>query len=381
MKKDENLDYKNLNALIQTARIILKLGLVLAICGLIVFGFIILEKTKILSIIGTILQILVPLFVGLLIAWLFEPLIRLLEKKKITRVWSTAIVYILFLFVIVLLIFLVVPEFVSQLKDLISQIPEFLTDVRAFINNFFSKFQGSEIDIITLQTEITTQFETFLNNFATSSLTTIIPGITNLLGEGFNIILGILLGFYMSLDFSKVGFAINKLIPRKIKYEVEPLFKNLNIMARSYVTTTLFTSLLVLVLTFIGLLISGVGSPLLFATFCGITNIIPYFGPYIGGIPVIIVGFSISPACGLIVLITIILVQFIEGNIIHPLIIKKAMDIHPIVIIVGLLIFQYFFGIVGMILATPIIGAIKILFNFFNDKYQFVDKIKSRRDA
>ena len=148
-------------------------------------------------------------------------------------------------------------------------------------------------------------------------------------------------------------------------------------MARGYVSGTLFTSLIVTFFTFIGLLISGISSPLLFAIFCGITNIVPYFGPYIGGIPTIIVAFSINPMCGIITLITILLVQVIEGNIINPIIVGKATDIHPITIIIGLLIFQHYFGIVGMIIATPVIGAIKILFNFFNDKYHLVDLIKT----
>ncbi len=151
-------------------------------------------------------------------------------------------------------------------------------------------------------------------------------------------------------------------------------------MGCCYVCGTLFTSLVVTFFTFVGLLISGISSPLLFAIFCGITNIVPYFGPYIGGIPTIIVAFSINPMCGVIVLITIVLVQTIEGNIINPIIVGKATDIHPITIIIGLLIFQHYFGIIGMIIATPVIGAIKILFNFFNDKYGLIDMIKTPKE-
>jgi predicted PurR-regulated permease PerM len=138
--------------------------------------------------------------------------------------------------------------------------------------------------------------------------------------------------------------------------------------------------LVVTFFTFVGLLISGISSPLLFAIFCGITNIVPYFGPYIGGIPTIIVAFSINPMCGVITLITILLVQVIEGNIINPIIVGKATDIHPITIVVGLLIFQHYFGIVGMIIATPAIGAIKILFNFFNEKYGLIDMITTPKE-
>jgi predicted PurR-regulated permease PerM len=142
----------------------------------------------------------------------------------------------------------------------------------------------------------------------------------------------------------------------------------------------LFTSLGVAFFTFIGLIISGISSPLLFAIFCGITNIIPYFGPYIGGIPTVIVAFSISPMCGIIAAITIIIVQFIDGNIINPIVVGKATDIHPITIVIGLLVFEHYFGIIGMIIATPVIGAIKILFHFFNEKYGLIDMIKTPKE-
>ena len=152
-------------------------------------------------------------------------------------------------------------------------------------------------------------------------------------------------------------------------------------MSRRYVNGTIISSIIVTIFTFIGLLISGISSPLLFAIFCGVTNIIPYFGPYIGGIPTIIVGFSISPLCGVICLITILIVQTVEGNIINPIIVGKATDMHPITIVISLIIFEYFFGIIGMVIATPIMGAIKILFNHFNEKYRILDRILRKEEV
>lgn len=381
-KKNNKIDYKNLNALIQTARVILKILLVLSICGIIIFAFVFLEKTQILSIIGTILSICMPLFIGLGVAWLFEPLIRSLEKKNIGRKLSTTIVYIVFILFLILLIVLVVPEFISQLKELIGQVPSFLLQIKNFITNLFSKFQDSQIDINTIESNIMTQIENFANSLTTDSLSGIINAVTRVISSSASVALGILIGFYFSLDFYKLTERIKNWIPLKHKSEAFKVLNELNLMARGYVNGTLFTSLGVAFFTFIGLIISGISSPLLFAIFCGITNIIPYFGPYIGGIPTVIVAFSINPMCGIIAAITIIIVQFIDGNIINPIVVGKATDIHPITIVIGLLVFEHFFGIIGMILATPIIGAFKILFNFFNDKYHFIERIKpSRRDS
>lgn len=375
--KKEKLDYRNLNALIQTARVILKILLILSLCGIVIFGFIFLEKTQILSIIGTILSICMPLFIGFGFAWLVEPMIKTFEAKKLSRKLSTFIVYALFVLILILLLVLVVPEFISQLRELIGQVPSFVSSIKNFVTNILSKFKDTEIDIVAIQGNIFTQLESIATGITNNSLSNIVNTVTKILSSSATVLLGIIIAVYFSFDFDKIQTRIKSLIPRKHKKEGEKLLHELNAMARGYVNGTLFTSLVVTFLTFIGLIISGISSPLLFAIFCGITNIIPYFGPYIGGIPTIIVAFSISPMCGVITLITIVLVQTIEGNIINPIIIGKATDIHPITIVIGLLIFQHYFGIVGMIIATPVIGAIKILFNFFNEKYHLVDLIKT----
>ena len=379
-KKNEKVDYKNLNELIQTARVILKILLILSLCGIVIFGFIFLEKTQILNILGTIFSISMPLFIGFGFAWLVEPMIKSLEKKKLSRKLSTFIVYTLFVLVLILLIVLVVPEFISQLRELIGQIPSFVADVKNFITNLFSKFKDSEIDINAIQNNIILQLENITSSFTNNSLSGIVNTITSILSSSAMVLLGLIIGVYFSLDFDKIQKRIKSIIPKKHKEEGEKLLHELNAMARAYVSGTLFTSLVVTFFTFVGLIISGISSPLLFAIFCGITNIIPYFGPYIGGIPTIIIAFSISPMCGIITLITIMLVQTIEGNIINPIIVGKATDIHPITIVIGLLIFQHYFGIIGMIIATPVIGAIKILFNFFNEKYGLIEMITTPKE-
>ena len=210
--KNEKIDYKNLNALIQTARVILKILLILALGGIVIFGFIVLEKTQILNILGTILSICMPLFLGFAIAWLFEPLIEKFEKKNFSRKISVLFTYLLFLLILVLLIVLVVPEFISQLKELISQIPSFLVDIKNFITNIFSKFSDSEIDITSIQNTIIGQIDNLANNITTNSLSGIIDTITKIFSSGALVTLGIIIGVYFSLDFDKIKDIIRKKI-------------------------------------------------------------------------------------------------------------------------------------------------------------------------
>ena len=110
---------------------------------------------------------------------------------------------------------------------------------------------------------------------------------------------------------------------------------------------------------------------MLFGLFCGLTNVIPYAGPYIGGAPAVIVGFSQSPTTGLLVLAVIVVIQFIEGNFFQPIIMSKSTKLHPVTIISGLLLFGHFWGIIGMFVSTPIIGVIKSVFMYFDEKYEF----------
>ncbi len=373
--QEEKVDYEGLNSIIRTSKIVLKFLTIALILGLIIGLFIIIEKTELLKIFITILGLLVPLFVGWTLAWLIEPLIKLLERKNISRKLGTPIVYLLFLIVMALLIILVVPEFINQLKELISQLPNYLSKVKNFISNLFNKFDTDALDITSIQNDINGQLEKYVTEFTSNGLSGIVSVVTSILSSGLTVGLSLIIAFYFSLSFDKMARKVNNTLPKSHRNEIINILGQIGDMTRRYVNGTLFSSLIVTIFTFIGLLISGVSSPLLFAIFCGVTNIIPYFGPYIGGIPTIIVGFSISPLCGVVCLVTILLVQLIEGNIINPIIVGKATDIHPITIIIGLIVFEHFFGILGMVLATPIMGAVKILFKYFNEKYHLVDRL------
>jgi predicted PurR-regulated permease PerM len=99
---------------------------------------------------------------------------------------------------------------------------------------------------------------------------------------------------------------------------------------------------------------------------------IPYAGPYIGGIPAVIVGFSQSGPIGIFTLLAIIIIQFLEGNFIQPLVMSKTTKLHPVTIMIGLLIFGHFWGIIGMFVSTPIIASLKAIFTYFDDKYDII---------
>ena len=372
--KEKKLDTKTLNELIKTGSILLKIMLTMFILSIVVLVIYLLDKTSVLVTIGRVLGILSPLFIGLLIAWLLEPGIRYFTKNKVGRKLATVVVYLIFVFLIILVIALIIPEFISQVNELIGKVPDFLKSVNTFINDSFKN--TGDVDLSGIKQNLIETINDYVNNFASRNLTGIVEKLGSSIKVVSNFLLGLLIAFYLSLDFSKVSKYVTIIVPNRFHADLLKIKKPLNEMLRNYVNGTLLSCLFVMILSLIGFLISGVSSPLLFAIFCAITNLIPYFGPYIGGIPVVAVGFAMNPYVGLGCLITVLIVQILEGNILNPLIVGKAVSLHPITLMLSLLVFEYFFGILGMVIAVPIVATLKIISLFFEDKYHFINKMK-----
>ena len=181
----------------------------------------------------------------------------------------------------------------------------------------------------------------------------------------------------MLIDFGNIRSHLIKLLPPKNQDEVSKLLNDIGTELRKYVNGTMFVAFMVFVGDSIGFAIVGLKAPILFALLCGITDLIPYIGPYIGGIAAVIVGFSQSPIIGIITIIIVCLVQCLENYVLQPVVMSKTMKLNPVTIIIGLLLFGHFFGIVGMIFATPTIALCKVLYHFLINKYNIFGLMES----
>lgn len=174
------------------------------------------------------------------------------------------------------------------------------------------------------------------------------------------------------LSFDNATDTIVTLLPEKLQKDTKVLANEINTSLRNFVTGALLDALFVFIITSIGFALVGLKAPLLFGLFCGITNVIPFAGPYIGGIPAVIVGFSQGLPTGIFTLIVIVVVQFFEGNFLQALIMSKTTKLHPVTIMLGLLIFAHFWGIIGMVVSTPIIASLKAIIMFLDEKYDIL---------
>ena len=375
-KKEKEIDVTSLNHILRTGKKLINIGYFMAILALIILGTFLIKEWKILGILKEFIIVISPIFIGFLVAWLFEPLVKKLQAKKVPRLLGCILSYLLILGVIFLIAYMFIPSLITQIKDFVAAAPEIFKELTKFVTNIIEKFDTNHlVNIKDVKKEITSIISNFgmglvsnLPEYALSIGKTIING-------GLNFVLGLMIGFYLLFDFDKVNENIDKMLPKTWKENFRELTKRINTSLRSYVQGVLLVMFLVFLTQSIGLTLAGMEAPLLFALFCAVTDIIPYFGPYIGGIPAVIVGFTISPITGICVLISILVVQLLENNFYQPLIMGHTMQLHPVTIMLGLLIFEHFFGILGMVIATPVIACIKVLLIFVNEKTGIIKSI------
>ena len=381
-KKEKEIDVTSLNHILRTGKKLMSIGYFMAILALIILGTFLIKEWKMLGILKEFIIVISPIFIGFLVAWLFEPLVKKLQAKKVPRLLGCILSYLLILGVIFLIAYMFIPSLVTQIKDFVAAAPEIFKELTKFVTNIIEKFDTNHlINIKDVKKEITSIISNFgmglvsnLPEYALSIGKSIING-------GLNFVLGLMIGFYLLFDFDKVNENIDKMLPKTWKENFRELTKRINTSLRSYVQGVLLVMFLVFLTQSIGLTLAGMEAPLLFALFCAVTDIIPYFGPYIGGIPAVIVGFTISPITGICVLISILVVQLLENNFYQPLIMGHTMQLHPVTIMLGLLIFEHFFGILGMVIATPVIACIKVLLIFVNEKTGIIESITGEEIA
>ncbi len=375
-RKNDSVDYAKLNEGLRLGVNILKIVFILAIVMLVFICSKLLSDWKILPFLGRILAVISPLFIGIGIAWLFDPFVTYLNKKGVSRILGTIFVYVIFLSFIYLLIRLMVPSITNQLNDLAKSVPDFINYLKDNIDRFFDNLNTmGDYNFTDIKIGIYDSINNLSKSLTVDLPTMIMNLITNIISGGVNLLIGLLVGLYMLFDFNNVKKHLYSLVPNKYQKDTITLLESLNNNLKSYVQGTLLIMFILFVFQSIALGIAGLEAPMVFGLFCAVTNVIPYIGPYIGGAPAVIVGLSISPMTGLFVLIAVVLAQTLESYFLQPVVMGKTMKLHPVTIMLGLLIFGHFFGIIGMILATPVISIFKTIFQFFNQKYSIMERI------
>lgn len=374
-KKDSEVDVSSLNEILDIGKRLMQIVYFVTIVVLILLATYLLREWKILHYLGELLVVISPIFIGIIVAWLFDPVVSWLQRKKIPRIVGCILVYLLLITLLFIIIYSLVPILVDQVTDFIGTIPDIFDNLKAFLNRVFDFFGSNGVDAKMIEDRVYSWLETFATGLTTNLPNLVLNIGKGLFNGGLNVILGLMIGFYMLFDFNKINGTLINNMPVSWRKNYQELGARINTSLRNYVQGILLIMFLVFITQSIGLTLAGIKAPLVFALFCAITDVIPYFGPYIGAVPAVIVGFTISPITGILCIVSIVVVQTLENNFYQPLIMGHTMKLHPVTIMVSLLIFQHFFGIIGMVVATPVVACLKVICAFVNEKLHIMDMI------
>ena len=369
IKNNKELDIEKVNEAVRLLDNIIKIAYIFIIIVAFFFIIKVFKELHIKSLILVILKILAPLFIGLFIAWLFAPMVKKLQKKGIKRSLGTTIVYIVFIGLLALLVGSILPILKDQINDFIQTLPSIFESVKDWVTDILAKLSridGFNADAV--KTNIFAKMEEFSTSLTTTLPDTAVKTIKVFVSGMGTFLIGLIIGFYLLMGFDNAGELLVTLLPKKYQKDAKELGDEVNNSLRKFINGAIIDAFFVFVITSIAFVLVGLRAPLLFGLFCGITNVIPYAGPYIGGIPAVIVGFAKSPITGILTLISIVVIQFLEGNFMQPVIMSKTTKLHPVTIICGLLIFGHFFGIIGMVISTPLIAVLKSITVFIMNK-------------
>lgn len=329
-------------------------------------------------------QVTTAIFIFLsaaVIALILNPLVRWLEYIRVPRFIGVFIVYIAMFLAIVVLLLLLIPPVVEQLERLVIQINDTAMAETpagedaglvsaASANNWRENIRQwlSQEEINQLKQMAISK----LDDLATLLLTYSI----NLVGAITDVILVLIISIYMLLDAGRIGRYIRRLFPADKQAEADLFVKNSQNAVTHWVRGQAMMCLLIGISSGLGIWFLGLvgvwpeGSQyvVIFGVWAGITELIPYVGPILGALPPIIVALFASPWAALAVLLLFVFIQQIEGHILVPNIMGSMVGVHPLVVIFAVLAGAEMRGVLGMVLALPLVALGREVIYFFKSR-------------
>ena len=352
--------------------------------ALILLFFAIYRWEYIVGFIETLVVILMPFIFGLVIAYMMSPVLKFFEEKvyepllkkklkkkertKITRVLSILTATIIFWGLLITCISFLIPEMLKSLETLVTNINTYLSNSKELLTNLFG---GSE-SIRTFIDDNYSRFSVFMNNWLNEG---VVANIMTVLGNSifgtlkflYNLIIGYIISIYILFDKEKFKAQCKKLLYTFFNNEqVNIILENTRYTDRvfgGFFAGKLLDSLIIGILCFIFMILFKMPYPLIIAVIVGVTNIIPYFGPFIGAIPSALLVLLVDPGMCIWFLVFIFILQQFDGNILGPKILGSKTGLSSFWVLFSLLIFGGLFGMVGMLIGVPLFS---ILYSFIN---------------
>lgn len=338
--------------------------------------------------ISGIFSMLTPFLLAFLIAYFINPLIRRIDKilarllknrwTRLHRVLSLVLSYVILIGFISLVLTFVIPQIGASIMELVGQAPTMYSGIEQGVNDFIAEHPDMNLEAIQqfVDQNLPNIFE-YAQNFMSSIVPLIYNAGISIINWIINIILAFVISCYLMWDKPNLLRAIKRIIyallSEKKADKVIEIIKKCNAIFSSFIIGKAIDSLIIGILCFILMCILGLPYAVLISVIVGITNMIPYFGPFIGAIPGALLLLIISPQQALIFIIMVFLLQQFDGSILGPKILGDSTGLQPIWIIFAITVGGYTAGVVGMFLGVPFTAVIAYLLN------SIVDYVLKRR--
>ncbi len=358
----------------------------LVIIACLIVSFIVYNFSSFYKGLSNFASVLTPVINGFLIAYLLSPLmdffeytgipalIRMFRKnceiknKKPIRYISVFLSVLVLLLVIYAFFQLLVPQLVTSIKSIVNSFPEYANNVYAFLENLFKDNPDLEQLISSYSGDINKFINENLMPQANKMLSSVSSGIFVGISNGISFLKNLLLGLILSIyilasrdlflgQFRKILFAVlNKRVAKDIVVEMHFI----NATFQNYIVSSIVDSTIIGILCFVVCLILGIPFPTLISVIVGVTNIIPFFGPFLGAIPSAILILLAEPIKCIYFLIMILVLQQFDGNFIKPKLFGSSTGLPGFWVLFSIIVGGGLFGIAGMYLGVPVFAVIYI---------------------
>ena len=295
------------------------------------------------------------LFVSLVLASAFHRWVDWMHVRKIPRALGILMIYVVIISLFVATISILIPLLIEEVRSLTLDLPQYWQSLSSGVVRL--RAISSEAGILTQVQRVIQSLESTLvvaGQGVVSSLFSVFGGIISFL-------LVLVLTFYMTIDDHVVKRAIRATLPEQYQPFATHVLNRMQEKVGIWLQGQLVLSLIVATIVYLGLTLIGVKYALVLALLAGLLEFVPYVGPILAAIPAIFFAFTQSPTLALFTLVFYIVLHRVENDIIVPAVMRKALGIHPIVSITALLIGAQLFGLLGILLAIPVVTVIMVL--------------------
>ena len=345
--EDNKFDFKFLNKVMYIATFILI--------------FLGLREIGVIKAVVELLLTLTPLYVGIVICWISQPLANKLRKFGLSKGLSAIISLIIIFAIVGLALSYIIPVIISQVTQFVKDLPSLYTSAVNRINLILYDRFGVDYQISSNIADLD-----IISDYMGDILSYSIDTVQKASGFLISAVTAIIISFFMVKDMDRTKNNVIVFLSKNGKDSNRyKMLVEMDEIINSYVRGLLIDSIIVGIMTTIVCMVLKLKYAVIFGIIITFLNLIPYIGAFISYVITSLYALTVGgPVLAIITFIASFIVQMIDANILQPNIIAKSVKLHPVVVICGLLVFEKLFGVIGMVIAMPVLAILKIYIKY-----------------